>query len=338
MKKIMSIGVICIIVLSVLSVTSAAELNYDDTTDVDYDCTNEMDNDCCSLINLPSDYVTMVVEYGTESFFDTTLSEVPSCYDVSNGDYLGWCIQRDVYMSRGVLLSIIFYCSYDPDLPEIWQDDDWDKVNYVINHKRGEMMDVQEAIWFFIGEKPPTRPLAIAMIEEANENGEGFCPTPGEAMVVLVDNGQNLDPVVQRSVIEVTVPHEGCTPCFWVICPCCWVGYHPCDKIGDVFDIPDGLPSWLKDVPLYFALFFTGCPPGSVLGAAKLLLKQAVAAILNAAHPKVNYPLTEAVVIDSVNDALASLDPGIILSLKNDLKGYNNLGSDLCCWRICSSK
>ncbi len=193
MKKIISVGIMFIIVLLGLYNTSAIEMDYD----------------CCSLIKLPSDFVTMVIGPGTDSHFIMTLSNVPPGYDVSNGDYPAWCNQRGVKMSYGVLRCITFYCSYDPNLPEVWQDDDWDKVNYVINHKHGEMMDVQEAIWYFTGDRPAEGPLAKEMIEEANRSGEGFCPKPGEAMIVIVDSGQNLSPVVQRSIIEVTVPIEG---------------------------------------------------------------------------------------------------------------------------------
>ncbi|MFT5051631.1 MAG: hypothetical protein ACI8QZ_003050 [Chlamydiales bacterium] len=60
-------------------------------------------------------------------------------------------------------------------------------------------------------------------------------------------------------------------------------------------------------------------------GAARVLLKQAVAALLNAAHPNVNYPLTIHEVIDDVDAALASGSRSTIINLAKLLDDYNNL-------------
>ena len=60
--------------------------------------------------------------------------------------------------------------------------------------------------------------------------------------------------------------------------------------------------------------------------AARLLLKQAVAALLNAAHPNINYPLTIDAAIETVNTALTSRDQDTMLDLADILDDYNNLG------------
>lgn len=208
MKKILVIGIISIFILSGLSVTSATGWNHDNESKFDCDCTADANIDCCSQIDLPPDFVSMIVESGTDSHWNILLSNVPEGYDVTNGEYLGWCIQRGVAIDTGVLLLAKLYCSYDYCKPEIWQDDDWDKVNYIINNKKGEAIDVQEAIWFFIGDRPTLRPNAIEMIKEANVRGEGFCPGPGESIAVILDCGRDINPVVQGIIIEVTVPLE----------------------------------------------------------------------------------------------------------------------------------
>jgi hypothetical protein len=64
-------------------------------------------------------------------------------------------------------------------------------------------------------------------------------------------------------------------------------------------------------------------------GGASALLRHAVAAVLNATHPAVAYPLTAREVIDLVNAALASGNAVTIENLKNQLDRYNNPGSDL---------
>ena len=71
------------------------------------------------------------------------------------------------------------------------------------------------------------------------------------------------------------------------------------------------------------ALEFRG---GSTITAAQqILLRQAVAALLNAAHPDVAYPRTAAQVISTVNAALASNDRTAILALASALDAENNL-------------
>jgi hypothetical protein len=83
----------------------------------------------------------------------------------------------------------------------------------------------------------------------------------------------------------------------------------------------------LDNVTLLQALEFGGGP--GTLGAARNLLRAAVAAVLNSAQPGVDYPLTTQDVINSVNAALASNSRGTMLTLASQLDGYNNLGCPL---------
>jgi hypothetical protein len=62
-------------------------------------------------------------------------------------------------------------------------------------------------------------------------------------------------------------------------------------------------------------------------GAASILLRAASAAILNAEHNVVNYPLSTAEVIDAVNAALASGDRDVMISLATQLDDNNNFGA-----------
>jgi len=48
-------------------------------------------SNCSLVIKLPSNSVNMVVQHtSTNAYFNTTLSNVSSGYDVTNGSYLGW--------------------------------------------------------------------------------------------------------------------------------------------------------------------------------------------------------------------------------------------------------
>ena len=96
--------------------------------------------------------------------------------------------------------------------------------------------------------------------------------------------------------------------------------YDPADTLESLFDVPDALG--YDDLPLVDALDLNG-------GQANALLRHAVAAVLNATHPDVAYPLTAAEIIAAVNDVLANGSNGQINALKDLLDGYNNAGSDL---------
>ena len=93
-----------------------------------------------------------------------------------------------------------------------------------------------------------------------------------------------------------------------------------------MFAIPVELDD-LADDTLEEALSYHGGK--GVEGAARNLLRHAVAAVLNACHENVAYPMSEAAVIASVNEALATLDRGVILDLKTMLDEYNNLGCSI---------
>jgi hypothetical protein len=122
-----------------------------------------------------------------------------------------------------------------------------------------------------------------------------------------------------------TVPpgEEGCTPGFWKQPQHldAWVTYSPDQTLESVFDVPDAFG--LDNVTLLAALDFEGGP--TTADAAEVLLRQAVAALLNAASPDVDYPLTEAEIIAQVNAALATGDRDTILALAEELDTFNNL-------------
>jgi hypothetical protein len=92
-----------------------------------------------------------------------------------------------------------------------------------------------------------------------------------------------------------------------------------------VFDVPDSLG--LDNVTLRQALSFKDGP--GTAGVARILLRAAVAALLDSAHPDIDYPRSTADVIADVNAALASLDPSTMLDLAAELDADNNLGCPL---------
>ena len=157
--------------------------------------------------------VTIEVVDGTSSYFLTTLTDVPSGYDVTNTTYLGWCIDVDAQMGRSPAThQVVLYSSLDPPNGTL-KDERWDIVNYILNHKQGTADDIQAAMWYFIHfdsetETPPTnQTIAWAIIEDALANGTGYIPAPSETVAVICNPVifLPLNPV-QISIIEVTVP------------------------------------------------------------------------------------------------------------------------------------
>ena len=115
-------------------------------------------------------------------------------------------------------------------------------------------------------------------------------------------------------------PSEGCTPGYWKNHTESWPpsGYSPSQLLSSVFSNTGSLGS----NSLLTAL---GFPGGNTLdGKKQILLRAAVASLLNAAHPGVDFDLTAAQVIASVNAALASNNKDTIIGLATQLDNANN--------------
>jgi hypothetical protein len=105
---------------------------------------------------------------------------------------------------------------------------------------------------------------------------------------------------------------EGLTPGYWKNHLDDWVGYDPAQYFDDVFGVG-------PHVTLLQALETGG-------GGAAALGRHATAALLNAAHPNINYEFSEAEIIAMVQDAYAS---GDYEDVKDTFEGYNELEGDI---------
>ncbi|WIO73176.1 Ig-like domain-containing protein [Porticoccaceae bacterium LTM1] len=132
------------------------------------------------------------------------------------------------------------------------------------------------------------------------------------------------------TVIE--IGEEGCTPGFWKNSVGSWVDTNPLVQPTDLvtawFNLPNGvINNNLGGDTLLDALDYGG--GDNLLGAAEILLRAAVASLLNATHSGVDFPWTYQQVVDAVNAALATKDRATILALASDLDADNNLGCEL---------
>lgn len=121
---------------------------------------------------------------------------------------------------------------------------------------------------------------------------------------------------------------EGCTPGYWKNHTDSWAGsgYSPNQTVVSVFSGASAFPS-LASQTLLQALQGGGGP--GTLGAAKILLRAATAAVLNAAHGGVDYPRTSAQIKSDVNAALTSNNRNTMLALAAALDDDNNGGCTL---------
>jgi archaellum component FlaG (FlaF/FlaG flagellin family) len=126
------------------------------------------------------------------------------------------------------------------------------------------------------------------------------------------------------------VGEEGCTPGFWKNHPDCWCdAYTPTMLASDVFTaLGDPNYAGYSDSKCDFdtdtlmdALKYGG--GRGLEGSVRNLLRHATAALLNGCSGDVNYPVSDALVIDLVNAALETEDVDIVQELHGVLAGFN---------------
>lgn len=247
--------------------------------------------------SLPTDPVNVkYTMHGPNSMFTITLWGLGSGFDITDGQYAGWCIEDN---GRANFTPATLHCSYASPLPGNLGSVAWDKINYLLNHKQGTWQEVQAAIWIIVwgSSHPsyPVTPVAQAMIDDANANGGGFMPGSGQTVAILVYPGDGgIGPLgYQDVIIEISIPGEGegCTPGYWKNHLDDWgpTGFSPTDDFDTVFNVDFFDP----DITLLKAAKMGG-------GGVKKIARHGTAALLSAAHPAVNYPYTVAEVISIV--------------------------------------
>jgi hypothetical protein len=143
------------------------------------------------------------------------------------------------------------------------------------------------------------------------------------------------DSLTVTQVVTVTVTcnnatPQGCSHGFWKNHAQVWPSAYSSDpEIGSVFTMGPAYAA-ISNKKFSEALAFTGGP--SLVDMAGILMRDAVAAVLNASDPTINYPIgTPAGVISDVNTALANgaaaatvtAGRNILEAQKNILSAYN---------------
>jgi len=163
--------------------------------------------DCSPVENLPSGVTLTAYHPGSSSYFDSIISDVLPGYDIMNGEYKGWCVQLGLYIPLETPHTVDLYSSCDDlGMPDSFQNENWSKVNYVLNNKQGGQDDVQDVIWYYTSAgEYPTDPDAQTMIINAELYGMDFCPEPGQVVAILADGGDS----IQRTIFELLIGNGG---------------------------------------------------------------------------------------------------------------------------------
>lgn len=120
---------------------------------------------------------------------------------------------------------------------------------------------------------------------------------------------------------------QGCTPGYWKNHTDAWITYESYHSVMDVLVFPPELYNEFAGVTIHQALSLKGGP--GIEGAARILVRHSIAALLNVRHPDILYPIGKGEVKGLVNDAMASLNREHMLTIASFLMTQNELGCPL---------
>lgn len=160
-----------------------------------------------NLDNLsPTDTLTgttsLVVEPGTDSYL------VAQVDGAITGTYNAWCVDLSHVIYTGAQYTANVYDSYQAptDIVDIYAN--LDLINYIINQDYSSFAkpyDIQVAIWLLIDNTTPygITDAALAIVDDAKLNGEGFVPGCGQILGVIVEPIENN---AQHLILEYPAP------------------------------------------------------------------------------------------------------------------------------------
>ena len=167
------------------------------------------------------------------------------------------------------------------------------------------------------GESATCTATGIAVAGQYANNGTATYSIQGGPQIMDSDSSHYFG--------EETAGDDGCSHGYWKNHSEDWpaAGYAPDQSVASVFGAAATYPD-IGSATLMEALEFKGGK--GVEGGARNLLRQAVASLLNAAHPDVTFPWTVAGVVNQVNATLAGGAREAMLDLAGDMDEDNNLG------------
>jgi hypothetical protein len=152
---------------------------------------------CYRDVRLPKGAIDLVgTTPGNPGYWGFTLSKVPDGYDIWDGKWAGWCVEKKVYMSKNTKYTSTVVSSQDTkNLPDRAKNVNWPMVNYLLNNKHpgASTTDIQDAIWHLLGYVAyPTDTEAKWMVDQAKLYGKTFRPAKGQKVAVVFLSAQTV--------------------------------------------------------------------------------------------------------------------------------------------------
>jgi len=174
-------------------------------------CGSDADFFFPSYMNIPYTAKLKTTSYAPGNpgggYINSKLSNIPSGFDVSNGHHASWNLDHQLTITNGNTYSMDVYSSlytfYGPDFLE---NEQWDKVNWIMNHldwyPGHTWEDIQGAFWLLDLQEPwngnatggirnvTQLQYAQQMKTDADAYGTGFEPSWGDqAAVIFTEQG-----------------------------------------------------------------------------------------------------------------------------------------------------
>lgn len=189
-----------------------------------YDPLNPPDLLLAPWMNLPSTLTYKMTKYGEVAYggsgsilggyIDATLSNIPSGYDISNGNYQSNCADHVAVIYQNQLYTMNVYSSLYPEtLPTFAQSSKWEKINWIYNHRdwwpNVQWYDIQGAIWLYdnpawngntldglrglsLQTQYNGQPLAYKIKSDADTYGVGYKVPPGGYATIIFIKDANV--------------------------------------------------------------------------------------------------------------------------------------------------
>ena len=163
---------------------------------------------------IPDSLTEMFLREGQNSRFEVYILDTGNQYDlVDNQFYNAWCLEEGKPIVRNMIHKVRLYNCYDPGFPAKFSSMEWNKINYIVNHKHGSPKDTQQAIWYFAGSrKKPLTEEAAKIVEEANVNGKDYKPAEGELIAVICDPGDKKQALFMEYKLPAAAPKVALLP------------------------------------------------------------------------------------------------------------------------------
>lgn len=172
----------------------------------------------CNICNLPAYPINVKMNstyyFFSESYFNIELKNVGPGYDIYDGNWTGWCADKETLIESYVWYQGYIYCSYSPSNR---YGIEWPKINWIINNKGSYSAEyIQDAIWHFTNGYTPN---GLAMAAEAHSD---FYPQSGQKYITIIDvPGKQLTFIEVPLIEEQEIEFEGSADTLYTCCDGC---------------------------------------------------------------------------------------------------------------------